>query len=425
MRVRAVAISWVILLGCGGARESGSATATSSSKATTPPTPPSTASSGPASSPSDTPQPAPAGPTDTPPAPPDTTPAPTPPVGSPQRWAGTQVFSTPWTELAGVATLPGGGLVAFGSQFVTKDGIGSRRGTLAWTDATGKVKRVLAVPQADEIFSMVVSSSGAIALGGYTQGTGGYVLVLDADAVQQWVVSMGPSVAVYGVAFAANGDLVACGSNPDSFIGRWAGDGTLLWRKTYPVNADGFSFGIAITPSGELAAAGGRGPVVAVRTAADGTTLWTRTLAVGSPSSGRGAIAVDAAGAVLLAGRDVDDAFVAKIDPAGNTAWLKMLATTGVDTANGIAVNPAGDTLVVGSYGLGSGGDGTGYVARYNPAGEQEWTADLSFPGIEVLGSVALDPAGNAYVVGSLPSDAFGFRTEGFLAKVSRDGVVQ
>jgi hypothetical protein len=42
-----------------------------------------------------------------------------------------------------------------------------------------------------------------------------------------------------------------------------------------------------------------------------------------------------------------------------------------------------------------------------------------------VLNGIVLDTAGNAYVVGSFPSDTFGFQTEGFLAKVDRAGVVQ
>jgi hypothetical protein len=231
--------------------------------------------------------------------------------------------------------------------------------------------------------------------------------------------------AFYGVTFAPNGDVVACGSDPGSFIGRWAQDGMLLWRKTYAVDADGFSYGIAMTPSGDIAAAGGRGPVFAIRTSPDGTRLWTRTLAFGSPATSRGAIATDATGAVLLAGRDGDDAFVTKLDSAGATSWLQTIATDGVDTANGVAVDAAGNAVVVGSYGLGSGGAGTGYVARYDPAGQRVWMADVNWPGIEVLNGVALDPAGNAYVGGSFPSDTFGFHTVGFLAKVDRAGVVQ
>lgn len=425
MRVRVAVVSGAILLGCGGASQTGGGTATASSQVTTAPAP--AASAGATAGSTDTPQSTPATPPDNPPAPPDNPPAPPPPppAATPRAWAGTQVFTAPWTEVEGVATLPGGRVIVFGSQFITRDGMGSQHGTLAWTDATGKVERLLEVPKADEIFGMAVSaSSRAIALAGYTQGTGGYLLMLDADGVQQWLISMGPAVAVYGVTFAPNGDLVACGSDPDSFIGRWAPDGTLLWRNTYGPNGDGFGFGIAMTPSGDIAAAGGRSPVVAVRTAPDGTMRWTRTLAAGSPSAGRGAIATDATGAVLLAGRDRDDAFVAKLDSAGNTLWVRTVATSGVDTANGIAVDSGGDAVVVGSYGLGSGA-GTGYVARYDPSGEQVWMTDVNWPGIEVLDGVALDAAGNAYVVGSFPSDAFGFHTNGFLAKVGRTGVVE
>src|SRR5437899_8138824 len=196
MRVRAAVISGAILLACGEARHSGGGTAATSSQViTTPPAAPS-ASAGATPPSTDTPQSTPAAPPDNTPAPP-----PPPPAATPQAWAGTQVFTTPWTELEGVATLLGGRLIVFGSQFITRDGIGSRHGTLAWTDATGKVERV-EVPQADEIFGMAVSaSSRAIALAGYTQGTGGYLLVLDADGAQQWLVSMGREVAVYGVTF--------------------------------------------------------------------------------------------------------------------------------------------------------------------------------------------------------------------------------
>ena len=125
------------------------------------------------------------------------------------------------------------------------------------------------------------------------------------------------------------------------------------------------------------------------------------------------------------AGRNGDDAFVVKLDSGGDTAWLRTIATAGVDTANAIAVDAAGDAVVVGSYGLGSGGAGMGYVARFDSSGQRAWMTDVNWPGIEVLNGVALDAAGNAYVVGSFPSDAFGFHTEGFLVKLDRAGVVQ
>jgi len=442
MRVRVAAIAGAILLACGGAKDSGGG----ASSPTTPPAPPAstTVAAAPsagapaASAPPDTPAAPPDAPAATPsetpdaggpapaPAPPDNTPAPAPSPDAP-KWAGTQTFAAPWTEVDRVATLPGGGFLAFGNQFLIKDGRGSRYGSVAWIDASGTMQRVLTHPNPDDIFAMAVSVSGAIALGGYTQGgEGGYLLLLDAEGTQKWAVPLGYHGAIYGVTFAPNGDVVACGSDPDSFIGRWAPDGTQVWRKTYPVASDGFAYGIALTPSGDIAAAGGRGPVFALLVDADGATLWTRSFDLGTQSTSGGGIAVDAQGAVLLSGRrDGNDAFVMKLDPAGETSWQKTIATSGVDTANGIAVDAAGNAVVVGSYGLASGGGGTGYVARFDPSGEQLWMTDVDWPGIEVLRGIALDAAGNAYVVGSYPSDALGFHTQGFLVRVDRAGIVQ
>jgi hypothetical protein len=158
MRVRAAVLAWAILLGCGAARDSGSGAAVVTSQASTPPpagpsvssTPsPAGATQSNSSAPSETPStPADtAGTAPSPPAPQDRTPAPPPSPVTPHAWAGTQVFTTPWTEIDGVATLPGGRLLVHGSQFLTNNGIGSRHGTLAWTDASGKVERVLEVQQ--------------------------------------------------------------------------------------------------------------------------------------------------------------------------------------------------------------------------------------------------------------------------------------
>src|SRR5690349_18260457 len=108
MQVRTAVIAWAILLGCGGASSSGGGVAATSSQA-------STASPATPASPSDTPQPTPAAPPDATPAPPPSPPAPPSPA-----WAGTQTLAAPWTELDGVATIPGGGLVLFGSQFLVK-----------------------------------------------------------------------------------------------------------------------------------------------------------------------------------------------------------------------------------------------------------------------------------------------------------------
>src|SRR5438445_4421542 len=121
MRVRAAVISGAILLGCGAARHSGGGTAATSSQAiTTPPAAPS-ASAGATPPSTDTPQSTPAAPPDNTPAPP-----PPPPAATPQAWAGTQVFTTPWTELEGAATILGGRHIVVGRPVIKSGSTGAR-----------------------------------------------------------------------------------------------------------------------------------------------------------------------------------------------------------------------------------------------------------------------------------------------------------
>src|SRR5205823_14932654 len=136
MRVRAAVLTGAILVGCGGARNNGGGTAAVTSQVTTPP-PADPSASSTSATPSSPPAP-----------PPDNTPTPAPPPAppTPRAWAGTQVFTTPWTEVDGAAILPRARLLVHGSQFLVNNGIGGRRGTLAWTDASAKVDPEPQVP---------------------------------------------------------------------------------------------------------------------------------------------------------------------------------------------------------------------------------------------------------------------------------------
>jgi hypothetical protein len=227
-----------------------------------------------------------------------------------------------------------------------------------------------------------------------------------------------------------DGDVIASGWEQGAWIERRGPGETLRWRTAFAEDSDGFSFGVAVSPSDEIAAAGGRGATVVARLAPDGRLRWIRTLPLGSDSSSAGGVAIDASGAVLVAGRTSapafglaggggDDAFVAKLDAAGDVAWARGIATSGVDVANAVAVDAAGAAVVVGTRGTDSGGSGVGFVARWDRDRKTAWTADLDWPGNEVMAHGALDAAGNAFVVGSFPADAFGFHTNGFLAKLT------
>jgi uncharacterized protein (TIGR03437 family) len=205
-----------------------------------------------------------------------------------------------------------------------------------------------------------------------------------------------------------------------------------------------------------------------------GNVIYSKAL----PALGvQAAIAVDAAGNVLIAGNTnsdslptmpgvfqpkrspgvcitgdksaqpypCPDAFVAKVDPNGNLAWATYLGGLNIDQANAIAVDPLGNTYVTG-FTLSSdfpvvnafqsqfGGYADAFVAKISGDGTKLlYSSFLGGDGYDVSHAIAVDAAGNAYVAGeiegALPVLTAGFSascsansTNAFLIKVSPGG---
>jgi hypothetical protein len=147
-----------------------------------------------------------------------------------------------------------------------------------------------------------------------------------------------------------------------------------------------------------------------------GTELWTRQFGSSDRDYLRG-VATDAAGDIYLAGETEGtlpgqvsaggrDAFVRKYGPTGTELWTRQFGGGGGDGGAGVALDPAGNTYVVGTTrgampGQVSGGDYDAFVRRYDPAGNEVWTRQ--FGGIEGEGArgVAVGPGGKLLIVGS------------------------
>jgi hypothetical protein len=154
---------------------------------------------------------------------------------------------------------------------------------------------------------------------------------------------------------------------------------------------------------------------------------WTDIRALGTGTQYLTAAAVDAAGnfyevgrfyrstvvdGVTLTDRGLGDAFLAKYTPAGTLAWVRHLSTPGNDNAVDVAVDAAGNAYVVGTtsdplnFGNGvvlpANGVAQGFVVRYSPQGTASWAVRCQ--GTSSIGgtatSVALDGAGQVYVAG-------------------------
>ena len=186
--------------------------------------------------------------------------------------------------------------------------------------------------------------------------------------------------------------------------------------------------------------------------------VWSTYLGGGDNDAGYD-IAIDAAGNVLVTGytdsagwvsggfdashNGSHDAFVAKLSPSGDHIWSTYLGGNSSDYGRGIAVDTAGNVLVMGrteSAGWASGGFDTNYdggnndvfVAKLSPSGDHIWSTYLGGSGTDWGYGIAVDTAGNALVTGHTSSVGWvsgglntsynGGRYDAFVVKLSPSG---
>ncbi|MBC7448706.1 MAG: SBBP repeat-containing protein [Hymenobacteraceae bacterium] len=130
---------------------------------------------------------------------------------------------------------------------------------------------------------------------------------------------------------------------------------------------------------------------------------------------------------------------------AGNWAWARQAGGAGADAGKGIGTDRAGHVYVGGVYqqaaAFGSqriAQAGTnGFPAKYDSAGTALWARSIANSGLCSVEDIAVDPSGNAYLIGSFVGTAtFGpasftsvhtdsLLPDGFVVKLNPQGVVQ
>ena len=90
--------------------------------------------------------------------------------------------------------------------------------------------------------------------------------------------------------------------------------------------------------------------------------------------------------------------------------WGAIAGGFGSDAASGVAVDSAGNALVVGHFSgtatfgatqLTNAGARDGFLAKFSAAGQMLWVRGLGGPGFDAVNAVALDAGGNCYLVGN------------------------
>jgi hypothetical protein len=172
-----------------------------------------------------------------------------------------------------------------------------------------------------------------------------------------------------------------------------------------------------------------------------GNLQWTKQLGTPSSDSANG-ISADKLGNVYVSGFTLGNlsganpagqvAYVAKYDAAGNLWWTKQFGVSAEDQSNGVSADGLGNVYVSGRTAGSLGGPNAGsydaFVAKYDAAGNIQWTKQLGTADDDESSSVSADGLGNVYIsgytAGSLGGPNAGAQ-DAFLAKYDAAGNFQ
>ncbi len=209
---------------------------------------------------------------------------------------------------------------------------------------------------------------------------------------------------------------------------------------TYQLATNDYANGVATDSSGNVYVTGGtkggldgntsagNTDLFVVKYNSSGTKQWTKQLGSSGLDSANG-IAIDSSGNVYVTGvtfggldwntsAGANDLFVVKYNSSGTKEWTEQLGSASSDFANGVATDSSGNVYVAGgTYG---GLDGNSnkdnadlFVVKYNSSGTKEWTKQYGTGEYDEARGVATDSSGNVYVVGGTKGNLNGISNSG------------
>jgi len=392
---------------------------------------------------------------------------------SAQRLVWTQQFGTLQDDRgSAIAVDAAGGVYVTGLTFGSLGGpaAGGYDAYLVKFDAAGALEwaRQLGTPADDAGRRVAVDGAGGVYITGRTYGSLGgpsaggrdvFLAKYDASGELQWMRQLGtltdegltPSIAVDGaggvyIAGSTFGSLggPSAGSG-DAFLAKYDASGALRWTRQFGTPAWDTAVAIAADGAGEIYVAGrtegslggpnaGSWDAFLVKFDASGAQQWARQLGTSRGDSAEG-VAVDDAGNAYISGdtsgslggpaQGRQDAFLAKYDASGSLRWIRQFGTSEWDDAGGVAVDGAGGVYIAGytsgSLGGLSAGNHDALLVKYDASGALQWTRQLGTSGIDYAYGVAGDGAGGVYISGdtqgSLGGPKVGGVWDAFVAK--------
>ncbi len=231
-----------------------------------------------------------------------------------------------------------------------------------------------------------------------------FVAVLDPDGKPRWSDSFGHIYDYAGPGVVADGDgnvFFAGGSDPVPELGgktpprgrtedlgvvaaRYDATGRMAWRKRFGGGSSYLNVSIALDPQGDPVVAGSFG--------------------------GR----LDFGGGELSRSGSLSDVFLAALDREGGHRWSRSFGGTGWQGLSGLVVRGDGAILATGQFeggaiDLGGGplpsaGSSDVWLAAWDGSGRHRWSRSFGDTHVQFPGGLALDSAGDIVLVGSFSS---------------------
>ena len=325
--------------------------------------------------------------------------------------------------------------------------------------------RRFGTPSSDYAWSAAVSENGFLYVMGQTRGAlpghsnlgheDVFLRRYDGDGNEVWTLQFGTkfrdepkdvtvdnhgSVYVAGIARIALEGQTKIG-NEDAYLRKYDPDGNEVWTRQFgtkgtdhvtSITADGNGHIYVVGPtSGTFPGQTWAGEYDAYLSKFDdnGNALWTRQFgaeetdtAVDVTTDSEGRVYTVGFFRIALPGQRVgvvQNALVHSFDGEGNQLWSREFGTVDEDFATNVAVDQAGDIYVVGrTDGAFAGqvnfGGNDAFVRKYSNDGEELWTYQFGSRSGDNIKDIILDDAGSLYAVG---------RTNGVLAGQESKGL--
>ncbi|MBU1245180.1 SBBP repeat-containing protein [Myxococcota bacterium] len=280
--------------------------------------------------------------------------------------------------------------------------------------------------------------------------TDAFLSKFDGDGLLLWTRQWGTTSndTAWGLTVDAGGDVYVVGDTnggfegqlnvgeSDAFLSRFDGDGQILWTRQWGSTWYDEARGVAVGPSGDLYVVGFAGEAVdgeaylgsfdlfLTRYTPEGEKRWTRLFGTPAQDSGYG-IKIAPDEVIHLIGwtkgdltddlhepLDTDLLWV-QYDSEGNLLKTRQWGTGEQDSVGGLAIDPGGHVFMTGfTRGAltdnSSDGETDVFVTMFEPDGTMAWTRQFGTPEVDVAKGLAVDAAGNVFLVGTTDGDLLG-----------------